>query len=147
MRHKRLGVSPARHALSDSRINSSHGNNIFISQGQKIVLFPSSFETVDDMFGAQCCSLWLQQKLQGRSLHQTYEGKKNKLKVAGKLVSHYNLFRKIRKRDPVPKAELVADILEIFKILASLQVKERAATDESILSECLVFAANYYISL
>lgn len=53
MKGDRLGASPARHALSDRRINSSHGNNIFIFQGQRFVFLPSSCQTVDDMFWAQ----------------------------------------------------------------------------------------------
>lgn len=51
MKGDRLAVSPARHTLSDRRINSSHGNNIFIFQGQKIVLFPSRCQSAVDTFG------------------------------------------------------------------------------------------------
>lgn len=46
-----LGVLPARHSLSNRRINSSHGNNIFIFQGQRFSFFPSSPESVEYLPG------------------------------------------------------------------------------------------------
>lgn len=42
MKDDSRGALPARHALSDRRINSSLGNNIFIFQGQRFSFFPSS---------------------------------------------------------------------------------------------------------
>lgn len=44
-----LGISPARHSLSDRRINSSHGNNIFIFQGQRFSFFQSSCQKVENI--------------------------------------------------------------------------------------------------
>lgn len=52
MKGNQLGISPARHSLSDRRINSSHGNSIFIFQGQRFPFFPSSCQRVEKIFWA-----------------------------------------------------------------------------------------------
>lgn len=100
MRGDGLGVSPARHALSDRRINSSHGNNIFIFQGQRFVFFPSSCQTVNDTFRAPAvCSGCRRDDRDAVYLKPTRERK-----TRGKLVANWraiiNSFRKISKTDP-----------------------------------------------
>lgn len=60
-----VGISPARHSLSDRRINSSHGNSIFIFQGQRFSFFPSSPESREYFLGRRS-SVWLWKKKEGK---------------------------------------------------------------------------------
>lgn len=79
--------------MSDRRINSSHGNNIFIFQGQRFFFFPSSDQIVDRQSFAW---LWKKKResaveMRRRSLHQAlWVRRKKKIQTAtcGKCVSH-----------------------------------------------------------
>lgn len=44
-------VSPAMEPQSDRRMNSSHGNNIFIFEGERIPVFPPSSPNVAKVLG------------------------------------------------------------------------------------------------
>lgn len=94
-----LGVSPARHSLSDRRINSSHGNNIFIFQGQRFSFFPSSCQRVENISWVNAPQFGSGRKggqistveMRKCSLHQAIWKNKEKQKQAGtcgKSVSH-----------------------------------------------------------
>lgn len=69
-----LGISPARQSLSDRRINSSHGNNIFIFQGQRFSSFPSSCQRVENISWVNTPSVRLWKKKEGTSARWRVDG-------------------------------------------------------------------------
>ena len=116
-------ILPARQSVSDRRINSSHGNNIFIFQGQRLSFFPSNcqWEGKISCVNSAPCSCGKEKRQNGQcdnnpfAIGYTLSLLKNGAGIEENQSTMNNEFIKIsRVKIPCLRDKLVADLQELI---------------------------------